>query len=323
MCFILVSTGAIALVLAKLPIWPSSRLLLTPLAAQHRLTRLDEDTPGWERSFAGELLWLASRGILRIHEVDDAGAAARLRESGYEAPRSSGWEIEWLDDDTTLPRWSGAVVDAYFPGGRRSRGNRMRVDRTGADTPARRAALKASAVAALDRAGADTSDRESWLTRLLTSPYSRAFAGLLLVPIGLLLLIPWLPAWAVPIYVLALAAAGALMFIRPPLQRRWTKLWERYRTESNHLHSVPLDERGTAATRVTYLDAFAENLGFADIVAPGLSEDVARGYAQQADIMVREGMLESIQPDWLAARSDRLGQEQLVDLIDDFLFTVR
>ncbi|PPG37935.1 hypothetical protein [Pseudoclavibacter sp. RFBA6] len=321
--FALVTVGAIALLLTRLPVWPSSRLLLTPLAAQHRLTRLDDDSRGWETAFAGELLWLAHRGALRIHETEDAGAAQRITDAGYRAPRSTGWEIEWLGADPLLPAWSSAVIDAYFPGGRRARGNRARVDRTGGDDSTRRAAMKSAVVAELDRTGADRTDRDGWVSRLLASPYSRAFAGLLIVPIGLLLLTPWLPGWAVPIFLIALAAVVALTFIRPPLQRRWTKLWERYRTESQHLHELPLDERGTGATRIVYLDAFAENLGFADIVGYGSSEDMARGYAQQADAMVREGLLDDIRPEWLLPARERPTQKQLTDLIDGFLFTVR
>ncbi|GAB3297291.1 hypothetical protein [Pseudoclavibacter terrae] len=321
--FALVTVGAIALLLTRLPVWPSSRLLLTPLAAQHRLTRLDDDSRGWETALAGELVWLAHRGALRIHETEDAGAAQRITDAGYRAPRSTGWEIEWLGADPLLPAWSSAVIDACFPGGRRARGNRARVDRTGADDSARRAAMKSAVVAELDRARVDRTDRDGWVSRLLASPYSRAFAGLLIVPIGLLLLTPWLPAWAVPIFLVALAAVVVLTFIRPPLQRRWTKLWERYRTESQHLHELPLDERGTGATRIVYLDAFAENLGFADLVAYGSSEDMARGYAQQADAMVREGLLHDIRPEWLLPARERPTQKHLTDLIDGFLFTVR
>lgn len=323
MALALVVTSALALFLTKLPIWSRSRLLLTPLAAQHRLTRLDEDLRGWETAFAGEVTWLAHRGVLRIHEVEDSGAAARITAAGYRAPRSSGWEVEWLGDDPSLPAWSSAVIDAYFPGGRRSRGNRARVDRTGADDPARRSALKTTVVAELDHARVDRTDRDSWVTRLLASPYSRASAGLLVVPLALVLLAPWLPSWAVPLYLVGLASLVALTLIRPPLQRRWTKLWERYRTETRYLHELPLAERGIGATRVTYLDAFAENLGFADIVMFGSSEDVARGYAQQADIMVREGLLDDIRPDWLTPLREQLTPEQLVDLIDGYLFTVR
>lgn len=323
MALALVVTSALALLLTRLPIWSSSRLLLTPLAAQHRLTRIDEDSRGWETAFAGEVTWLAHRGVLRIHEVEDAGAAARITAAGYRAPRSSGWEVERLSDDPSLPAWSSAVIDAYFPGGRRSRGNRARVDRTGADDAARRSSLKSTVVAELDRARVDRTDRDGWVTRLLASPYSRASAGLLLVPLALVLLAPWLPSWAVPLYLVGLASLVALTLIRPPLQRRWTKLWERYRTESQHLHEVPLAERGIGATRVTYLDAFAENLGFADIVAPGLSEDVAGGYAEQAEVMVQERLLDDIRPDWLTPKRDQLTPQQLVELVDGFLSTVR
>lgn len=321
--FALVTASAVVLLLRSLPIWPSSRLLLTPLAAQHRLTRLDTDTRGWETAFAGELVWLASRGVLRIHEVDDAGAAARIEAAGWRAPRATGWEIEWLDEDPALPRWSAAVLDAYFPGGRRNRGNRTRVDGTGADTEQKRVALKSVVVTELDRARVDRTDRGSWLSQLLASPYSRAFAGVLFVPIALLLLIPWLPAWAVPIYVVAALTVVVLTFIRPPLQRRWTKLWERYRTETQHLHELPVAERGIGATRITYLDAFAENLGFADIVGFGSAEDVASGYAQQAEIMAQEGLLDDIRPDWLTPLRENLTPKQLVELIDGFLYTVR
>lgn len=307
----------------KLPIRPSSRLRLTPLAAQHRLKRLDDDSRGWGTAFAGELLWLAHRGVLRIHEVDDAGAAARITDAGYRPPRATGWEIEWLRDEPLLPAWSQAVVDAYFPSGTRRPADRARVDRTGSDDPARRAALKSNIIAELDRRRVDTSARGTWVSRLLGSPYSRAFAGLLVVPIGLLLLVPLLPAWAAPIYIAALAAVIALTFVRSPLQRRWSKLWDRYREESQHLHKLPLGERGAGPTRVVYLDAFAENLGFADVVAYGLSEDVVRGYAQQADIMVREGLLESIRPAWLAPSARGGTSNQLSDLVDGFLFTVR
>lgn len=133
----------------------------------------------------------------------------------------------------------------------------------------------------------------------------------------------FLPIAAKILYLAAWLTIGILTFIRPPLQRRWTKLWERYRTESQHLHELPLEERGSGVTRMTYLDAFAENLGFADIVTSGLSEDVAGGYAQQADVMVREGLLDSINPDWLTSKRDALTQKQFVGLIDGFLFTVR
>ncbi|PPF33606.1 hypothetical protein [Pseudoclavibacter sp. AY1H1] len=307
----------------KLPISPSSRLPLTPLAAQHRLKRLDDDSRGWETAFAGELLWLAHRGVLRIHEVDDAGAVARITDAGYRPPGATGWEVEFLCDDPLLPTWSQALVDTYFPSGTRRPADRARVDRTGSDDPARRAALKTSVIAELDRHRVDTSARGTWVSRLLGSPYSRAFAGLLVVPIGLLLLAPLLPAWAVPVYLAALAVVVALTFVRSPLQRRWSKLWDRYREESQYLHELPLGERGAGPTRVVYLETFAENLGFADVVLYGLSEDVARGYAQQADIMVREGLLESIQPAWLVPQRQRVTPSELTDLVDGFLFTVR
>ncbi|WP_424466953.1 hypothetical protein [Pseudoclavibacter helvolus] len=319
----LVTCATIALLLTKLPIWPNSRLLLTPLAAQHRLTRLDEDADGWETAFAGELAWLASRGALRLHEVDDKGAATRIEAAGYRPPRSTGWEIEWLGADTTLPAWSNAVIEAYFPGGRRSRGNRSRVDRTGADTPQKRASMKAAIVAELDRARVDRTDRSTWLTGFITGAYGRSSAIILVIPLGLTLLIPPLPLWAKAAYLAAIITLCVLAFIRPPLQRRWTKLWQRYRTESQELHELPLDERGTGATRVVYLDAFAENLGFADIVALGASEDMARGYAQQANAMVQEGLLDSITPDWLAPQRQQVTEKQFVELIDGFLFTVR
>nr|WP_146081259.1 hypothetical protein [Pseudoclavibacter sp. RFBI5] len=307
----------------KLPISPGSRLPLTPLAAQHRLKRLDDDSRGWETAFAGELLWLAHRGMLRIHEVDDAGGAARITDAGYRPPVATGWEVEFLGDDPLLPAWSQTLVDTYFPSGTRRPADRARVDRTGRDDPARRPALKTSVIADLDRHRVDTSARGTWVSRLLGSPYSRAFAGLLVVPIGLLLLAPLLPAWAVPVYLAALAVVVALTFVRSPLQRRWSKLWDRYREESQYLHELPLGERGAGPTRVVYLETFAENLGFADVVLYGLSEDVARGYAQQADIMVREGLLESIQPAWLVPQRQRVTPSQLTDLVDGFLFTVR
>lgn len=79
MVFTCVVAGALVLLFTRLPLGARTRRLLTPLAAQHRLTRLDEDSNDWEQAFAGELLWLATRGVLRIQEVDDAGPHAGSR----------------------------------------------------------------------------------------------------------------------------------------------------------------------------------------------------------------------------------------------------
>lgn len=323
MVFTCVVAGALVLLFTRLPLGARTRRLLTPLAAQHRLTRLDEDSNDWEQAFAGELLWLATRGVLRIQEVDDAGAARRLTDAGYSAPRFSGWEVEWRGNDQLLPAWSQALINALFPGGRKNRGARIRVDRTGLDDPARRAAMKSDIVRELDRARVDQTDKLGWVSELLASIYSKSFGGVVIGYLALLFPVGFLPIAAKIAYVAAWLTLAVLTFIRPPLQRRWTKLWERYRIESRELHEVPLAERGDGATRVVYLDAFAENLGFADIVATGQLEDMAGGYAEQAEAMVREGLLETITPDWLVAKREQLTPKQLVELVGDFHFTVR
>lgn len=315
--------------LSRLPIWPTSRTPLTPIAAQHRRTRVDEDTRGWESAFGGELQWIANLGVLRIHEVADAGAAARLRASGFQPPEFSGWEIEWLRDEKSLPSWSRALVDAYFPAETRSSGNRARVDRTGDDSPAFSVALKSTIVTELERTQVDRSAAKPLARRLLSLDlpgYRSMLPAFAIVYLALLapafmhapLVVPLLPVWL---------ALVVLPFLRTARQRRWSNAWARLQEACTTLPSWPPGQRGVGANQVLYLDACAEAIGFADVVSYADSPKIARCYAEQSEAMSGQGLLASTAPDWLATRLDAVDGSidgpTLERLINDFLFTVR